>query len=320
MSDDRGEVLVHVGAGIGNVVLATPLLVALHEMRYQVDVWLSGDYSQTAELLKSWSVVRTIVPDPLLNLRSTNYSHVIPAIPPFYWPRYAARFNAKLPLVSRPEESLFYRDEQEFYLSFARRLGYASNCRPFICLPVAAPESEVVSLHTVVIAPGCKTGEMAAKRWPHYSELADEFNDVAVVGTADDLQRYKGAPIQFAPHVKTFVDRLTLRQTAELLAGAGAVVANDTGLAYVSAAVGTPTLILFGPTPHRSLGQLPPNVRILRTGLACEPCWFDARFRTCAGRIDCLAQLPVDTVISFLGELGFYGNPLARKSHKPKRL
>jgi ADP-heptose:LPS heptosyltransferase len=312
MSDDSREVLVHVGAGIGDVILATPLFVALHEMRFKVDVWLTGDYAQTADLLKPWSVVRTVLADPSVDLRSTRYSHVIPAIPPFYWPRYAAKFNATLPLVPRPEESLFYRDEQEFYLSFARRLGYPTDCRPFVCLPVAAPESEGVSSHTLVIAPGCKTGEMAAKRWPHFSELADEFDDVAVVGTADDLWRYNGDRMRFSPHVKMFVNQLTLRQTAELLAGAGAVVANDTGLAYVAAAVGTPTLILFGPTPHGSLGQLPPNVRVLRAGLACEPCWFNARFRVCAGRIDCLAQLSVDDVVCLLLELGFSGNPAGR--------
>jgi ADP-heptose:LPS heptosyltransferase len=155
---------------------------------------------------------------------------------------------------------------------------------------------------------------MAAKRWPHYSELVDEFDDVAVVGTADDLQRYDGKPMRFSPHVKTFVDRITLRETAELLAAAGAVVANDTGLAYVSAAVGTPTLILFGPTPHTTLGLLPPNVRVLRTGLACEPCWFNARFRACTGRIDCLAATPVRAVVRLLAELGFPGANRSERS------
>ena len=151
---------------------------------------------------------------------------------------------------------------------------------------------------------------MAAKRWPHYQELADRFDDVAVVGTSDDLLGYNVNRIQFGPHVQSFVDRLTLRQTAEVLAGAGAVVANDTGLAYVSAAVGTPTLILYGPTPHEGLGQLPPNVRALRAGLQCEPCWFNARFRACAGRIDCLAQVPVEAVLCFLRELGSFEGPI----------
>jgi hypothetical protein len=278
------------------VVLATPLLVALSELQFTVDVWLDGDYDQTADLLKAWSVIRAISTGPALDLRPGPYRHIIPAVPPFYWPRYASKLSSTLPLVPRASESLFYHDEQEFYLSFARQLGYPSDKRPSVCLPIASSEPQEVGLHTLVVAPGSKTGEMTAKRWPYFSELANEFDDVAVVGTTDDLQRHDKMPLRFAPHVKTFVDRLTLRETAELIASAGAVVANDTGIAYVSAAVGTPTLILFGPTPHITLGRLPPNVHVLRTGLTCEPCWFGHRFQACAGRIDCLRRLCVSSV------------------------
>lgn len=307
MTRDTREVLVHIGAGIGNVVLATPLIAALNDMQFAVDVWLSGDYAQTADLLTAWSAVRAVSTDASLDLRSRRYKHVIPAIPPFYWARFASRHSATLPLVPRPNESLFYEDEQEFYLSFARRLGYAPDSRPFVRLPITSskPQGIEIGLNTLVIAPGSKTGEMSAKRWPYYAELADEFDNVAVVGTPDDLQRYDNTPLRFGPHVKTFVDQLTLRETAQLLAAAGAVVANDTGLAYISAAVGTPTLILFGPTPHITLGRLPPNVRVLRTGLTCEPCWFGHRFHRCAGQIDCLRRLSMssvrDQVLDLLG-------------------
>ena len=81
-SCDPGEVLVQIGAGIGNVVLATPLLAALHEMRFKVDVWLCGDYAQTVDLLRAWSAVRTVSTDASLDPRSRPYTHLIPAIPP----------------------------------------------------------------------------------------------------------------------------------------------------------------------------------------------------------------------------------------------
>ena len=301
-------VQVHLGAGVGNIVLATPLLVALHELGFSTDVVLAADYMETADLLRQWTVVREIFTSTTRFPPAQYYSWVIPAIPPFYWARYARKFATTRNVVARPPDALFYHDEQEYYWTFARSLGCVSERRPSCTLPITPFRPPDIAQRTLFLAPGCKTGEMAAKRWPHYSELADEFDDVAVVGTADDLRRYDGTPIYFGRHVKTFVDRLTLRQTAELLAGAGAVVANDTGLAYVSAAVGTPTLILFGPTPHRSLGQLPPNVRILRAGLACEPCWFQARFRACANRIDCLAQVSVDDAVCLLEELGFFAN------------
>ena len=64
----------------------------------------------------------------------------------------------------------------------------------------------------------------------------------------------------------------------------------------VSAAVGTPTLILFGPTPHATLGWFPSNVRVLRAGLECEPCWLSGRFQACKGQISCLEWLSVASV------------------------
>ena len=302
-------VQVHLGAGIGNVVLATPLLVVLQELGFSTDVVLAvADYPETADLLHPWSAVRAIFTSPKPFPSPQYYSWVIPAIPPFYWSGYARKFATTRNVVPRLPDALFYQDEQQYYLNFARLLGSVPERSPSCTLPIAPSNPPRTSQQTLILAPGCKTGEMAAKRWPYYSELADTFEDVAVVGTADDLWQYNGEQMQFSPHVKMFVNQLTLRQTAELLAGAGAVVANDTGLAYVAAAVGTPTLILFGPTPDKTLGNLPPNVRILRGGLACEPCWFQARFRACGGRIDCLTHISVDDVVRSLGDLDFSGN------------
>jgi ADP-heptose:LPS heptosyltransferase len=126
--------------------------------------------------------------------------------------------------------------------------------------------------------------------------LAECFNDVVVVGTADDLRRFDGSPMRFPDHSRSLVGTLSLRETAEVLAGAAVVVANDSGLGHVAAAVGTPTVLLFGPTPDAALGRLPPNVTVLRAGLQCEPCWRGARLARCARRVDCLAALSTDRV------------------------
>ena len=205
----------------------------------------------------------------------------------------------------RPSDGLFYENEQAFYLSFARTLGW-DGAIPCATLPIAPTKRTDVTECTLVLAPGCKTGEMSAKRWPYYSELSEMFDEVAVVGTSDDLRLDDGRPMQFGPGVKSFVDQLTLRETAEVIAAAGAFVGNDSGLSHIAAAVGTPTVMIFGPTPDRTLGRFPPNVRVLRRGASCEPCWFGSRLRDCAGRIDCLAQVPVKTVAGLLGELGLF--------------
>lgn len=290
--------LVHLASGVGNIVLATPLLVALDELGLTVDVWLDADYPETADLLRPWSVVRQVINGPRSDpLSLANYDSVVPAIPPFYWRRFAARYRAQPRMVARPPDRLFVENEQAYYLEFARTLGYPRNRRPAYRLPIGPREEEDrVDLRSVVIAPGCKTGQMAAKRWPHFPDLAARFHDVAVVGIPDDLRRYDGTDMQFPSHAKSFVGSLTLRDTAELMSAAGVVVANDSGLGHVAAAVGTPTLMLFGPTGDACLGPLPANVLVARAGLPCESCWTTAPLAACAGRVDCLAQLSVDTI------------------------
>lgn len=293
--------LVHLASGIGNIVLATPLLVALGELGLTIDVALDADYRQTATLLQPWSLIRRICKFPVD--AGADCDLIIPAIPPFYWPRFAAAYRKKKNVVARPPDSLFYNNEQSYYLAFARSLGYPDQQKPLCRLPIAPVLRFGVGSQTLVIAPGSKTGEMASKRWPWFAHLAERFEDVAIVGTEEDAAAFGGKPWNFPPHARSLLGVLNLRETAELLASAGAVVANDSGLAHVAAAVGTPTLILFGPTPDQTLGQFPPNVRILRRPFKCAPCWHGQRLAACHSRVDCLLSLEAGEVESAARQL-----------------
>jgi ADP-heptose:LPS heptosyltransferase len=292
------QVVVHLASGIGNIVLATPLLIALEEMGFATDVRLDADYPSTADLLSGWSAVRQVLTTATrMDLRQ--YRHILPAIPPFYWQRFSNLYRGISDVVERPPDRIFYQDEQSYYVAFARALGYNSPQAPLPRLPIAADNQWGVTAGTVALAPGCKTGEMAAKRWPHFAELARSLSDVAVVGTPDDI-----GVNDFPKHARSFVGKLTLRQTAELMAAAGAVVANDSGLAHIAAAVGTPTLMLFGPTPSETLGRFPPHVSILSLAMKCQPCWHIAPLRACGRRVDCLQQLAVRRVQEELVSIG----------------
>ena len=283
------EILLHLGSGIGNIVFATPLLAALAEIGCVTDLIFDADYPEVAELFEGWSLVRRIVSEPL-----PVYDITLPALPPFYWPHRARRYPGRV--SRRPPSTLFYQNEQEFYLWFARQLGFAGNPPPPIQLPVAPCSSREVTARTVVLLPGSKTGEMTTKRWPWFAALADRFDDVAVLGSHDDATDGLGRHWRWPPYVKNLQGRLSLRQAAETLAAAGGAVGNDTGLAHIAAAAGVPTVILFGPTPASTLGTFPSNVKLLTPSLPCAPCWFQDRFAQCDGKISCLADLGVDLV------------------------
>ena len=115
--------LLHLGAGVGNVVLATPLLMALNELGFTIDILLTADYPETADLLRPWSVVREVFAHSAAPTPAA-YDCVVPALPPFYQPRHGRVIANRPNALPRPLDALFYQNEQEFYMSFTRTLGY----------------------------------------------------------------------------------------------------------------------------------------------------------------------------------------------------
>jgi ADP-heptose:LPS heptosyltransferase len=301
------RLLVHLASGIGNIMLATPLLVALSRRFANIELRLDCDYPGAGGLFRHWSALRAVHDSGASELPGGAYHTIVPAIPPFAWPRYAGLYRHCPQAMSRPPDTLFYADEQAYYLDFARRLGCAVVPAPHSFVPVAPRRESDVSPRTLALAPGCKTGIMAAKRWPYFPRLAEQFDDVVIVGTADDLRCFDGTKMVFPPHVRSLVDRLSLPELAATLAACGVVVANDSGIGHLSAAVGVPTVLLFGPTPAEALGAFPQNVTVLRQALPCAPCWFADRLVACGGRIDCLEQMPPSRVAAALRRAGFRG-------------
>ena len=110
--------------------------------------------------------------------------------------------------------------------------------------------------------------------------------------------------------------RLTLGASACLVSGARVYVGPDTALTHVAAALGVPTIALYGPTdpvkwgpwprghapdtnPWRRYGsQQRGNVRLLQGIAPCVPCLDEGCRRDIASFSDCLQQMPASRVIA----------------------
>ena len=137
----------------------------------------------------------------------------------------------------------------------------------------------------------------------------------------DYVQRLAGsmhAPLNLA-------GQLSLNESACVLARAAAYVGPDTALTHMAAALGIPTVTLFGPTdpvkwgpwpknydagnaasrtPWRRFGdQSCGNVRLLQGRAACVPCGHEGCKRNVASFSDCLLQLPPAQVIQALNDI-----------------
>lgn len=129
------------------------------------------------------------------------------------------------------------------------------------------PRSESES-HAVVLHPG--SGSISknwpAERWLELAEhlLREEETRVAIVGGEADaevlralrsLKTYPGAG---------FWENLPLPELAGRLAASRLYVGHDTGVSHLAAVVGTPSLLVFGPTEPGIWAPPHEHVRILR--------------------------------------------------------
>jgi ADP-heptose:LPS heptosyltransferase len=113
----------------------------------------------------------------------------------------------------------------------------------------------------VVVHPGAGHG---SRRWPPArfaavaATLARQGHRVVVTGSRDQLGlAAEVAHRAWLPPAALLAGRTSLAQLAALVADARLVVCPDTGIAHLSYAYGTPSVVLFGPAPVRQWGPPP---------------------------------------------------------------
>jgi heptosyltransferase-2 len=129
----------------------------------------------------------------------------------------------------------------------------------------------------VALAPG-SVG--ASKRWTYYAEaarlLAAQGLDVWVVGGPGETALAAEILAKGGPRVRDLTDHAgtDLRSGIVAMAAASVAISNDSGLMHVAAALGTPTMGIFGPTsPYlwAPLNGLAATVQT-KTVVPCQPC------------------------------------------------
>jgi heptosyltransferase-1 len=115
------------------------------------------------------------------------------------------------------------------------------------------------------------------KHWPnqYWDELAkiakqNDFPVKLLWGNAEEEARAKD--IASRNSNVTVLPRLRLSEVVRVLANAKAVVAVDTGLGHLAAALSIPTLSLYGPTNAVLTGTQGGSQKHLSSTFACSPC------------------------------------------------
>ncbi|HUT74612.1 MAG TPA: glycosyltransferase family 9 protein [Armatimonadota bacterium] len=139
----------------------------------------------------------------------------------------------------------------------------------------------------VAIAPGA-SGRRRHKAWEagRFAAVGDHLHRrwgaavVIVGGAGDAAEAGRIAAAMSAPAVN-LAGHTTTGELVAVLERARLLVGIDAGPMHVAAAMGTPTVALFGPTDPRRTGPCGDGHEIVTAGLDCAPCLRGCETRAC---------------------------------------
>jgi heptosyltransferase-2 len=188
------------------------------------------------------------------------------------------------------------------YLDLAAALGVGEAAVPPLPVPEEARERADRLLggsthdRPVVLGPGAIFGP--AKRWGEDRfaavgvALAKRGARIVVCGTGAEREACERVARAIGDGAVSLAGATGLLEQAAICARARVAVCNDSGLAHLSAAVGCPTVAIFGSTSSAWTAPIGERVRIVQHAPVCAPCFQ----RTCRIGYGCLTAVTVGEV------------------------
>ncbi len=278
--------------GLGNLLLAEPAIAAARARHPEATVTVLVRRRTYMELIAAHPAVNEVVtlsPMTLLALRHRRFGRSYTCFPANDYRfdlithvvaarrrvghRYPARKRLRLPGAYTRTVAVAPVDDVQQNLNL---VAPNLDARPprLAVAPVAAP-TPLLGIH-----PGSSTTHrMALKRWPagHFRGLIEralgERPDLTVWLFAGPEEGELAASIAAGLGERVeVVTHLPLAEVAQHIAACTCFLANDSGLMHLAAAVGVPTVGLFGPTdPARTAPR--GHIALQAKGVDCAPCW-----------------------------------------------
>ncbi len=139
-----------------------------------------------------------------------------------------------------------------------------------------------------------------SKLWPaeSFGRLAARLDAAGIspvlLGARDDAETGATATRAAGVSLPSLVGRDRPALLPRLLARLSCLVSGDTGVAHLAAALGIPTVTLFGPTDPRLTAPRAKTAQVLSRKVACSPCFLTA----CPIGHNCLRGIPPEEVLA----------------------
>ncbi|MGW7434659.1 glycosyltransferase family 9 protein [Streptomyces sp. NPDC054849] len=279
LADSRPQVLVLRALGLGDLLTVVPCLRALRRSMPDCDIVLAAP-GRLAAVAAATGLVDRVLP-------TTARGRSVPAELSWQGPppelavdlhgngppshlllqglrprRLLAYRHAQTPEVLGPE----WRDDEHERERWCRLLRWYGIEADPTDLAIAAPPCASPAPGAVVVHPGADAG---SRRWPPerfaavVRALRRAGQDVVVTaGAGEEALARRVASDAGLPQeaVVGGSGDVPFHQLCALVAGARCVLVGDTGLAHLATALGTPSVVLFGPVAPRLWGP-PPHAK-----------------------------------------------------------
>ena len=278
------SILLGITQGIGNVIMATPLIKALASMNLTIDI-LEGGFNPGAEkVLIDMMDVEIITEEQakkriyLLGLQTV-------------WPRvgiekYCAQVRNAGNILQAWRDGIMAH-EVEMNMSLAYTLGYKGEVPSLYCkyneCTNGSSDVKSVGIHI------CRkyNHQFYANRALHnpgelsYSLFQEGFIPV-VIGHKNCVD--EGWKKNF--HTSTiFLDGKELPETAAIIRNLDCMINEDSGIAHVTAAMNVPQIVIFGPTSDIKNRPWSNKAALIKKNLSCSPCQYTPNQTTCTRNV-----------------------------------
>lgn len=192
----------------------------------------------------------------------------------------------------------------QYYLNIIKELGGTEVSNPLPVIRISSDDEEradeLLSSFEVVngtpiigVSPGASYGP--AKRWApkNFAFVLDEFSKSSgavplIFGSDDDVEIAEELSKGLSVKHHNLVGKTDLREFMALARRLELFISNDSGPMHIAAALGTPTLAIFGSTSDKLTGPLGAKVRVVKEEMDCAPCFE----RVCPkGHYECLTNI-----------------------------
>lgn len=319
---------------VGDAVLAIPAMKAVREKYPEAEItllvrpWVAGVFTAAPFIDKVWSEPRPAgIGDWLRISRSIREKRFdLALLFPNSFESAAMMFLGRVPqrvgyatdgrsmlLTKSVRPSTEKRHQVHYYLDLAGLVS--ATTRPSIEIE-ATPEEKsnarrllassgiAADRRFLVLNPGAAYG--SAKRWgeDRFAEAGDTLaaewgTDVAIIGSETERSIAERIRDLMRSRVVVLNGKTSLETLIGVIAESSLVLTNDSGPMHIAAALGVPTVAVFGATDHVATGPYGARTTIVRESVDCSPCML----RECPIDHRCMTRVSASAVARAAKEL-----------------